>query len=371
MGVAKYLSLAYNTLGMLPFALFSADMVKDLYPDMKAEYCPRRGPCTETLDFTVTKIYLQVIVGVAFMYSALVVWPGKKGLLGAMACMVATMTKHIVVDGLIPPPPVMVMTAGVILAVQFAPGEWGKRVFVGYCLLNAATFKFMPLTPLQDTFPEITEGSVAYKNGAHLFEVIGLYMLMAAIMAASSSKVLGLACSSHIGLCLIAKHVLVDKAGPPPPMIALWTATVAAAWYETGWTNFKPACEKAIKDGPMKLHSILLLTGFLPYMAAETVGLSFPVLGMSALDSSYTYSGSSAFLFGMLTVWLGLGAYQEYKGIMEGKLFTAYHYALSAIVYFWAVQPTTSTMGVAFFAAPHLFTAWCVYLVITKDAKRA
>ena len=83
------------------------------------------------------------------MYSALVVWPGKKGLLGAMACMVATMSKHIIVDGLIPPPPVMVMTAGVILAVQFAPGEWGKRVFVGYCLLNAATFKFMPLTPLQ------------------------------------------------------------------------------------------------------------------------------------------------------------------------------------------------------------------------------
>ena len=59
MGVATYLSLAYNVLGMLPFALFSADMVKELYPDIKAEICPRRGPCTETLEFTVCKIYLQ------------------------------------------------------------------------------------------------------------------------------------------------------------------------------------------------------------------------------------------------------------------------------------------------------------------------
>ena len=70
-------------------------------------------------------------------------------------------------------------------------------------------------------------------------------------------------------------------------------------------------------------------------------------------------------------IWLGTVGYQEYKGLMEGKLFTAYHYALSAVMFFWAVQPTTSTIGALFFAAPHVFTAWCVYLVVTKDAKRA
>ena len=63
------------------------------------------------------------------LYAALLYLPGKNGRLAAMGCMILTMLKHIIIDGLIPPPPVMAMTAGVVVANLAAPGEWGKRAF--------------------------------------------------------------------------------------------------------------------------------------------------------------------------------------------------------------------------------------------------
>ena len=155
----------------------------------------------------------------ALLYACTLAIPGKNGLLAAMGCMVCTMGKHILVDGLIPPPPVMVMTAGVIVALLAAPGEWGKRVFVGYCLLNAFTFTTQPLMVLTDTFPEITAGSPAYDVGAFAIEVITLYMVMAAVSAATPDEALAVAFSTQVGLPVLAKHVLINKSGPPGPMI--------------------------------------------------------------------------------------------------------------------------------------------------------
>lgn len=103
--------------------------VKATWPHIKTEICPRRGPCEETIEFTVGKVYCQVIFGVGMLYAALLYLPGKNGRLAAMGCMILTMSKHIIIDGLIPPPPVMVMTAGVVVANLAAPGEWGKRAF--------------------------------------------------------------------------------------------------------------------------------------------------------------------------------------------------------------------------------------------------
>merc|ERR1711865_203231 len=107
---AVYISLFYNVVGMLPFLM--PDTIKDLIPGIKTEDCPRRNKCVEHVDFTSAKIYLQVIVGVAVMYACLIGIDNRKnGLLAALGCFIFTMGKHIVVDGLIPPPPVMVMTA--------------------------------------------------------------------------------------------------------------------------------------------------------------------------------------------------------------------------------------------------------------------
>merc|ERR1719421_901865 len=112
------------------------------------------------------------------------------------------MSKHILVDGLIPPPPVMVMTALVTFAIVASP-TWGKRAFIAYAFLNAFTFVTNPLMVLQDTYPAITEGSEAAKVGSFLIEVIALYMVMAGVYVATSDKVLGLAYATQIGAIVL------------------------------------------------------------------------------------------------------------------------------------------------------------------------
>lgn len=365
---AVYISLFYNVVGMLPFLM--SDTVKDLIPGIKTEDCPRRNQCKEHVEFTSAKIYLQVIVGVAVMFACLIgIDDRKNGLLAALGCFICTMAKHIIVDDLIPPPPVMAMTAITLAAVAFGPGEWGKRVFVGFNLINAFTFITQPLMVVNDTFPTIVAGSDALKNCTWFLEVIALYSVMAAIYAATPNRALGLAYSYMAIFPVLGKHVILDKAGPPAFMIVLNFVGAAVAWYEVGWADLKPACDKAIKSGPMKLHAIIVAAGFVPYFIVESIGLSIPMLGMAAIDSSYAYTGATALLCGFTAIFCSIVAYIEYTGQMEGKLFAVYHYFLSVVVSYWMLQPSTSDMGKLFFTPPLLFTAWTIYIVNTKDPK--
>ena len=330
-----------------------------------------KGPCTESLEFTVGKVYLQVMFGVALMYSCLLILEGKTALMASMICMVLTMTKHITVDGLIPPPPVMALVAMTILAIVVAPAKWGLRAYVFFCLFNAFTFLTNPLMVLQDTFPDITDGSPAYNLGAFSMEVKALYLVMAGVYAACPAKAYGLAFSSQIGSSVLAKHVIIDKSGPPTPMIILFIVTTLLAWYEVGWANFEKKADDAIKKRPMRLHGLVVGTSVVLYFVIEAFGGSMPFVGLKSIDTSYEYTGATAMLTGMLALFLAMSAYTEYTGQMEGKLFAIYHYFLSPIVFFWQVQPTTTMLGVAFFALPHVFTGATIYLLFAKSAKLA
>merc|ERR1711935_409809 len=92
--------------------------------------------------------------------------------------------------------------------------------------------------------------------------------------------------------------------------------------------NLKPSAEKAMQSGPMKLHAMIVGTGFVPYFLVESIGLSFPMVGLAAIDSSYAYTGATALLCGMLAIFCSMTAYAEYTGQMEGKLFALYHLRL-------------------------------------------
>ena len=172
--------------------------------------------------------------------ACIMAFPGTKGIIGSLGVLVATMSKHVLVDGLIPPPPVMVMTALVLIAQFAAPEVWSRRAFIGFALLNAFTFTTNPLMVLTDSFPAITDGSEAFKLGSLLFEVIALYQVMMAILAAFPGAPLGLAYAWQAGLPILMKHVLLDKSGPPGPMIVLYVATLAAAWCEVGGSEPSP-----------------------------------------------------------------------------------------------------------------------------------
>ena len=124
----------------------------------------------------------------------------------------------------------------------------GKRAFIIFCFFNAFTFVTQPLMVLQDSFPDVVAGSKEAALGAFCFEVVSLYLVMAGLIALIPMKAYGLALSSNLGLALITKHVILNKSGPPPPMIGLWIAATIMAWKEYGWT-MKPACDKAIKSG--------------------------------------------------------------------------------------------------------------------------
>jgi hypothetical protein len=61
-------------------------------------------------------------------------------------------------------------------------------------------------------------------------------------------------------------------------------------------------------------------------------------------------------------------AYEEYKGVQESKLFAVYHYFLSAFILFYQCQPSTTLIGTLFFMPPHMFTAWCAYIVVSEPS---
>ena len=366
---AKNLSLLYNVAGMMPFGLMSADMVLEVWPAVTKMACTKstfgKESCTESLEFTVGKIYLQVMFGMSLFFASQLIFSGKTANLASVGCLVATMGKHIIVDDLIPPPPVMAMTA-IVAAAQFAPGAWGQRAFIGFCVLNAFTFLTQPLMVLQDTFPTIVAGSKEATLGAFCLEVIALYTVMAGIVALIPIKAYSLALAQQAGLAVIAKHVLINKSGPPLPMIGLWVVATVLAWKEYGWI-IKPACDKAIKSGPMYVHGIVVGTNFVPYFIMEAIGVSAPYVGLAAIDSSYAYGGMTALLTAFLAIYLAIPAWTEYTGHMEGKMFARYHYWLSTVVFLWQCQPTTSDVGMYFFSAPHLFTAWTIYLVVKNS----
>ncbi|EOD22775.1 hypothetical protein EMIHUDRAFT_424489 [Emiliania huxleyi CCMP1516] len=367
---AKYGSILYNTVGVLPFGLMSAEMLPEVWKGIATETC-KTGfgggkTCTEALEFTVGKVYLQVICGSALFYAMHLLLEGKSALLASMAMLIGTMGKHILVDDLMPPPPVMAMVALTVALILLAPAAWGRRAYIGFCVVNAATFLLDPLTVITDSFPAVEAGSPAAEIGTFEFEVVALYFLCAAVTVASPSKAYGLAYSCQMGCALLLKHILVNKSGPPAPMVALYAVTSMGAWYEVGWADFPKPLEEAMQAGPIVLHGLIVFFFFVPYFALETVGISLPYVGLAHVDESYTHGGSTLLMTGMLAIFSAMTSYDEMAGCTSAKMFAAHHYFLSLVVFFWQVQPTTTAFGAAFGSVPHLFTAWTCYLVLSK-----
>lgn len=224
---------------------------------------------------------------------------------------------------------------------------------------------------------------------------------------APTACVPSLAYASQLGLTVLAKHVLLDHSGPLPPLVAFYVATTAMSWYEVGWTDLKPAAERAVKAGPMKVSASLAYATS-AIMLLDTMGLSLPYVGMVALDSSFSYSGSSVLLTGScatasatpvahahashhrhvpnraharillpltcsrrcglhlhrrLTAWLAGYGYELSGGKMEGKHYACLHYFFSSLVLFWQFHPTTTESGSLVMCITHVLTAWTIYAI--------
>jgi len=361
--------LAYFVLGALSFVLNGDAVIAGSWPHVVTETCYRKV-CTPTLAYTVGKIYLQVIGTMSAMMACLVGLPTDNRIVAAMLLFIAVQAKHIMVDGLIPPPPVMVMTAGVFLTNVLKPGKIGTRAFLGFCALNTATFIAAPSMIVTDTWAGATPGTEAGAVGALCVEVLALYLAMALVLVGVPGQ-LGLCLSWTLAAPVMAKHVLIDGSGPPPAMQAVYVALLAYSWYALGNKPLKAGAEKAMAL-PMKAHGLIVGTGFLPYFVLEAFGVSLPIFGLATIGD-FAHDATSGLLLSMLSIFMAYVAHVEYTAEMKGRAFWMYHIALSAAVLFWQCQPSTTLVGKAFFALPHGFTAWSTYIVVSKDggAKKA
>ena len=120
---------------------------------------------------------------------------------------------------------------------------------------------------------------------------------------------------------------------------------------------------------PVKLHGLIVATGFLPYFVAESFGISVPMVGLAECDTSYNYSPMSGLLLGMLATFSGLVAYYEVNDKMSLRDFTYYHYPLAVYLGMWMSSSSTTMVGKMFFAPPFVFTAWSSVLFFSGKSK--
>ena len=372
MAYSEMVLVGYLAISAIPFFFIGAQILPDSFPGIKMEDCGyrNRGPCGLSFEGSVGTIYMQVAAAFMMQNAALIYFKGsKQGIIAALGCLMAVMAKHIVVDGLIPPPPVMVLTALTMVAQFAAPGEWGKRVYVGYMLLNVVVFTSDPMQVLTDTWSTIGDNAMATFVGTRWLEVIAMHCAINALLAGIPGKQLSLALAMTIILPLIGYHTFVHKVGPPGPMFLINVALTALTWYEYGWADLAPKAEKEMKT-PMKLHGWIVATNFVPYYLAEAMGITIPMFGLSSLDpTTPEWSPMVQFTYLFVALFMAVYAYTEIKGTMEGKMFVSYHYALSCIVAMWQFYPSTTLVGRLFFALPHAFTAWSTYIVLKEHEK--
>ena len=373
MAYSEMVILGYLAVAAIPFFFIGGQILPDSFPGIKMEDCGyrNRGPCGPSFEASVGTIYMQVAAAFMMQNAALIYFKGsKQGIIISLGFLMAVMAKHIVVDGLIPPPPVMVLTALTMVAQFAAPGEWGKRAFVGYMLLNVVVFTSDPMQVLKDTWPTIGDNAMATFVGTRFVEVIALHCSINALLAGLPGKQLALALAMTFPMLpMIGYHTFVHKCGPPGPMLVINLAICALTWYEYGWADLAPKAEKEMKT-PMKLHGWIVATNFVPYYLAEAMGITIPMFGLSSLDpTTPEWSPMVQFTYLFVALFMAVYAYTEIKGTMEGKMFVTYHYALSCIVAMWQFYPSTTLVGRLFFALPHAFTAWSTYIVLKEHEK--
>ena len=181
---------------------------------------------------SVASVYYEVIGTLSFALAALPLFGNLWGPFVGCLATIGAMAKHITVNGLMPPPPVMGMVAVTALLTLFAAltgrkGGVGKWSYVIYNIVNAAVFILDPATPLRDSFPSLQDGTHAMTLGILMFEVIGYCAYQMAIITLMDQSAIGYAVGSLPGLAMLYKHQTVDKVGPPLPVLVLFLLTNA------------------------------------------------------------------------------------------------------------------------------------------------
>jgi hypothetical protein len=168
--------------------------------------------------FTVGRVYLEVIGGFNLML-CMKQCPGMQGYFMASAVWCAIMSKHFLVDGLMPPPPVIAMGAVCLLTTFWCNreggGKLGQWLFLLAMLVIAAVFLLDTQTPLTDSFPGVS--GEAKRVGTIYCEVVGFHAVML-FLSGCPAPTGNMMAFVALGAGM-AKHMTQDDITPPVPVM--------------------------------------------------------------------------------------------------------------------------------------------------------
>ena len=176
-------------------AVAGPDMVNDMVHVNKSgelcNACPvdQRGELND-LTIQVGVIYCQVLGAMAVMAAAAVYFEGSPmRTFVTMLPFIGVMAKHIAVDGLIPPVPVMILGAVTLALGAFVAfgndgkgTDYGKYAFLVQFAINLAVFVAQPAMVVEETWPGIDATSLAV--GMIFVGVIQYYCAMMIVLFA-------------------------------------------------------------------------------------------------------------------------------------------------------------------------------------------
>ena len=214
----------------------SGNMVGNSYPKDKL------GTISD-LGLTVGTIYCQVIGTMAIMAANAVFFEGSKyRTFMSQLPLVAVMAKHIVVDGLIPPAPVMALgavTLGAGAAVAFGTDgtgtDYGKYMFIIQNALNLVVFVLDPAQVVKDTWTDISGAPLGI--GVLFVGVLQLYCAMFIVLFLFDSPLSQFICMT-LGMGQLYRDVFLNDSGPPMPVLVLFVGVFLASVY--GMVQGKP-----------------------------------------------------------------------------------------------------------------------------------
>eukprot|EP00949_MAST-11_sp_MAST-11-sp1_P000740 g740.t1 len=212
--------IGYTGLAGLAFLVMPEMQTLDIWPAAK-------GDATA---MEVGTIYCEVIGAFSLMLSVNTC-PGAMGYFLSALCWCGVMTKHMFVNELTPPPPVIAMGFGVLALTAYSAlfkSNIGRYAFLAVAALNAAIFFADPKTPLLDSWPNLTEGSVAMTIGLRSMEVIGTHFT--AFLLLGCPGALGRAMAMTSLIALISYHRVAHDIGPPVPVMLLMSISFILQW---------------------------------------------------------------------------------------------------------------------------------------------
>jgi len=201
----------------------------------------------DDLTIEVGTVYCEVIGTLAIMTAMAIYFEGSTmRTFATQLPFVLIQAKHINVNGLIPPVPVMVLGGITLLAgiyqafVASGKGtDYGKYIFIVQNVINFVAFTVDPAQIVKDTWP--TVDGAALETGTLFVGVIQLYAAMMVVLFVVDGP-LNQAVAMTMGMGQLYRDVVLNDSGPPLPVLVLFVVVFLSSVYGV----------VAAKDAPKK-----------------------------------------------------------------------------------------------------------------------